>query len=65
MKQKKIKMADWKKLSVSKAEQFSPKFQKLVLGWLESIDAKGIFLLNLYGCQTVQCKLNLLLEMHF
>ena len=38
-------MADSKKLSFStssKAEQFSPKFHRLVLGIVELIDAKGI-----------------------
>ena len=45
MKQKKIKMADSKKLSFStssKAEQFMPKFHGLVLGLVGLIDAKGI-----------------------
>ena len=45
MKQKKIKMADSKKLSFStspKAEQFPPKFHGLVLGLVGLIDAKGI-----------------------
>ena len=45
IKQKKIKMAELKKLSFStspKAEQFSPKFHRLVLGSIELIDAKGI-----------------------
>jgi hypothetical protein len=42
---KKFKMADSKKLSFStspKAEQFSPKFHRLVLGIVGLIDAKGI-----------------------
>ena len=42
---KKLKMADSKKLSFStspKAEQFSPKFHRLVLGIVGLIDAKGI-----------------------
>ena len=43
-----------------KAEQLLPKFHKLVLGWVGSIDPKGIYLLNLYGCQAVRRKLNLL-----
>ena len=45
MKQKKIKIADSKKVSFStlpKAEQFPPKFHGLVLGLVESIDVKGI-----------------------
>ena len=52
----------------SKVEQLSPNFHKLILGWLELIDAKGIYLLNPYGCQAVRQKLNLLqkpLNMHF
>ena len=43
--EKKIKMADSKKLSFStspKAEQFPPKFRGLVLGIVGLIDAKGI-----------------------
>ena len=43
--QKKFKMADSKKLSFStspKAEQFPPKFHRLVLGIVGLIDAKGI-----------------------
>ena len=43
--EKKIKMADSKKLSFStspKAEQFPPKFRGLVLGLVGLIDAKGI-----------------------
>ena len=43
--EKKIKMADSKKLSFStspKAEQFLPKFHGLVLGLIGLIDAKGI-----------------------
>ena len=43
--EKKIKMADSKKLSFStspKAEQFPPKFHGLVLGLVGLIDAKGI-----------------------
>ena len=42
---KKFKMADSKKLSFStspKAEQFPPKFHRLVLGIVGLIDAKGI-----------------------
>ena len=43
--EKKIKMANSKKLSFStlpKAEQFPPKFHGLVLGLVGLIDAKGI-----------------------
>ena len=43
--EKKMKMADSKKLSFStspKAEQFPPKFHGLVLGLVRLIDAKGI-----------------------
>ena len=45
LKQKNFKMADSKKLSFQpppKAEQLSPKFHELVLGWVESIDANDI-----------------------
>ena len=44
-KKKKFKIADSKKLSVStypKAEQFPPKFHRLVLGLVRLIDVKGI-----------------------
>ena len=43
-------------------------FYKLILGWVELIDAKVIYLLNLYGRQAVWRKLNLLqkpIKMHF
>ena len=45
MKQKKIKMADSKKTSFQpppKTEQLSPKFYKLIIGWVGLIDVKGI-----------------------
>ena len=58
IKQKKIfQNGRLKKLSFSKPpilNIFSQKFQGLVLGYKESIDAKGIAWLNLCGCQAVQ-----------
>ena len=58
MKQKNSKwptQKNWVFQPPPKAEQFSPKFHKLVLGWIGSIDAKGIHFtqpIGASGCLT-------------
>ena len=56
MKQKKIKMANSKKLSFSTPpilNIFTQKFKGLVLGSVEYIDARTAMYLNLHGCHVV------------
>ena len=61
-------IADSNKLRFSKPpilKIFSPKFQRLVLGLVGLIDAKGIDMAQLYGWATVRCMLKNMQKIHF